>query len=441
MKIQSDVLIIGGGVAGLYFALNLDPTLKVTLITKEKLGVCNSYLAQGGISTKRDCNDRDTYIEDTLRAGEYKNDVEAVQVLIDESTKNINKLIDLGVPFEKNGNELDYTREGAHSIFRIVHCKDETGKAVTETLIKNLRQKSNIQVFEDLNIGDIIVNEDKCIGAIGVNNYTKEVYKIYSRYTILACGGIGGLFKSSTNERSIKGLSLAIAKRHGIELKDVNYIQFHPTVLYGEATEKKFLLSESLRGEGGKLIDINDNSFVDELLPRNVVSRAIKKQENTTSSPFVYLDIRSMDGDFIRDRFPGIYKGCLERGIDIINEKIPVTPAQHYFMGGIKVDLFSKTSMDNLFACGEASCTGVHGANRLASNSLLEALVFSSRGARFINEHIDKEEVPCGNFKDLSLPELSYDDITYIISENEKIAINLLQENKGEIKDELVSNR
>lgn len=436
MKIQSDVLIIGGGVAGLYFALNLAPELKVTLITKKELGVCNSYLAQGGISTQRDNLDRDIYIEDTLRAGEYKNDLLAVKTLIGESRKNIEKLIELGVIFDKNGEELDYTREGAHSTFRIVHCKDETGKAVTETLIKKAKEKSNIQILQNIDIADIIVDNEKCVGAIGVNHANKDTYNIYAKYTVLACGGIGGLFKSSTNERSIKGLALAIAKRHNIELKDVNYIQFHPTVLYGETTEKKFLLSESLRGEGGKLIDINNDFFVDELLPRNVVTKAIKKQQNKTNSPYVYLDISCMDGDYIKNRFPGIYNGCMERGIDIVNEKIPVTPAQHYFMGGIKVDLFSRTSMLNLFACGEASCTGVHGANRLASNSLLEALVFSSRAASFINENIEKEKPSCIDFI-----ELDYKQVSDIILANEKLAINILVENKGEIKDELVSYR
>ncbi|SHK44181.1 L-aspartate oxidase [Hathewaya proteolytica DSM 3090] len=437
MKRKSDVLIIGAGVAGLYFALNLDSKLDITIITKESLGKCNSYLAQGGISTERDYNDRELYIEDTLRAGEYKNDLNAVKILIEESQPNINKLIELGVPFDRAGKELDYTREGAHSTFRIVHCKDETGKCVTETLIENIKKRKNINILEDVNVADLIVQQGKCIGAVGVRQGDKEVIQVSSKYTVLACGGIGGLFKSSTNERSITGLALAMASRHNIELKDVNYIQFHPTVLYGESTEKKFLLSESLRGEGGKLLDINNKSFVDELLPRNVVTAAIKQQEKKTKTPYVYLDIRTMEGEFIKERFPGIYNGCLERGIDVTKEKIPVTPAQHYFMGGIKVDTESKTSIKNLFACGEASCTGVHGANRLASNSLLESLVFSKRGANYINK----------DMQDFSwfahVPEVcvGYEDLVKTIEENEELAIKTLKTYREDIEDELVSNR
>lgn len=438
---NTDVLIIGAGVAGLYFGLNLDPKIKVTIVTKENLGKCNSYLAQGGISTEKDFKDKESYMEDTLRAGEYKNDVEAVKILIDESRENIEKLVELGVPFDKNGETLDYTREGAHSTFRIVHCKDETGKCVTETLIKEVKKRSNITVIENVNIVNLIEQENKCFGAVGLLDEDK-VCKIYSKYTVLATGGIGGLFKSSTNERSIRGLSLSLAVRNNIKLKDVNYIQFHPTALYEENGEKKkFLLSESLRGEGGKLFNFNNESFVDELLPRNVVTKAILDEEKKTNKPYVYLDISCMEGNFIKERFPGIYSGCLERGVDITKGKIPVTPAQHYFMGGIEVDSYSKTSMDNLFSCGEASCTGVHGANRLASNSLLESLVFSSRGAKYINSHIkDISNIDTKIIEKLT-EQYKIKEILKYKEENEMLALEKIIESRGDLENELVSYR
>lgn len=438
---NTDVLIIGAGVAGLYFGLNLDPKIKVTIVTKEHLGKCNSYLAQGGISTEKDFKDKESYMEDTLRAGEYKNDVEAVKILIDESRENIEKLVDLGVPFDKNGESLDYTREGAHSTFRIVHCKDETGKCVTETLIKEVKKRSNINVMENVNIVDLIKQDNRCFGAIGLVN-EEEICRIYSKYTVLASGGIGGLFKSSTNERSIKGLSLSLAVRNNIKLKDVNYIQFHPTALYEEnGDKKKFLLSESLRGEGGKLFNSENESFVDELLPRNVVTKAILNEEKKTNKPYVYLDISCMNGEFIKERFPGIYNGCLERGIDITKGRIPVTPAQHYFMGGIEVDSYSKTSMNNLFSCGEASCTGVHGANRLASNSLLESLVFSNRGAKYINDHINNTLDIDTNIIENLREQYEIEELLKYREENKVLALKKIKESRGDLEDELVSYR
>jgi L-aspartate oxidase len=245
---------------------------------------------------------------------------------------------------------------------------------------------------------DIIINNNKCIGSIVSRG--EETINIYSKETILATGGIGGLFKNSTSRRSLTGDGIAIALRHNIETSDLDYVQFHPTALYDDNVNcEKFLISESLRGEGAKLLNEYGKRFVDELLPRDVVARAIYEEEGKSSKPYVFLDISFKGKEYITDRFPGIYKKCLESGIDITKQRIPVTPVQHYHMGGITVDLFSRTSMEHLFACGEVSCTGVHGANRLASNSLLEALVFSRRASEVINKSIGK------------IAKLNYEDI------------------------------
>lgn len=387
MDLYTDVLIIGTGVAGLYSALNIDKDYKVTIITKTKPEECNTYLAQGGISTARNNDDIPLFIEDTLKAGRNKNRIEAVQVLAEESMENINILKSFGMHFDYNNGQIDYTREGAHSVNRIVHSADVTGKRVFEVLYAEVKKRDNISIYENCELVDVLKYEGMCCG--GIVNFNDGVCAIHSKYTILASGGIGGLFLNSTNRRTSTGDGIAIALRNNIEVENLGYIQFHPTALYEDKPhERRFLISESLRGEGAKLKNINYESFTDELLPRDVVSNNIWKEEAKTGSDFVYLDIRHMDKEYIVNRFPGIYKGCLKRGLDITNGLIPVTPVQHYFMGGIKVDLNSETTLSKLYACGEVSCTGVHGANRLASNSLLEGLVFSRRAALDINSKI-----------------------------------------------------
>lgn len=388
MNIQVDILIVGTGIAGLYSALNINEDLKIALITKSKIEECNSYLAQGGISMALNKDDEKLFIEDTLRAGSYKNSVEAVEILARESSLNIQKLVNFGVNFDEVQGKFDYTREGAHSVNRIVHCRDKTGEKVFKRLLSKVKEKRNIFIYEDTCLIDLMCKNNTCYGGVAIKR--DEVIYINSKVTILATGGIGGLFKNSTNQRILQGNSLAIALRHSINLKDMEYIQFHPTALYEEGgIGKRFLISESLRGEGATLINCKGQRFVNELLPRDVVAKAITEEELKTKSPCVYLDITGKSKEFIRNRFPLIYKECMNRGIDITKERIPVTPVQHYFMGGIEVDIDSKTSMKNLFACGEVSCTGVHGSNRLASNSLLEAIVFSNRAAEYINSHIE----------------------------------------------------
>lgn len=430
LKVVTDVLIVGTGAAGLYAALNIRKDLKILMITKTTHFECNSYLAQGGICTVRGDEDISSFIEDTMKAGKYKNNKEAVRILVEESKSNIDELAELGVPFDTQGKDFQYTREGGHSINRIVHCEDITGKKVTEVLYEHAKRRKNITILENTCLFDILCKDNKCLGAVAQNN--EEQINIFSKVTILACGGIGGVFKDSTNQRTLTGDGIAVAIKNNIKLKDVKYIQIHPTALYEKKPdEKRFLISESVRGEGGKLKNIDGMRFINELLPRDIVSSAIFEEEKKTKNPFVYLDISSMPKEFLVKRFPGIYKGCLERGVDITLGRIPVTPVQHYFMGGIEVDTYSRTSMRNLFACGETSCTGVHGANRLASNSLLEAIVFSKRAASIINKEID------------DIANHDFEVQKYISAEeiinNKRIVVDELKKVMEGNKDELVS--
>ncbi|NGU66059.1 L-aspartate oxidase [Clostridium perfringens] len=430
MKRVADVLIVGSGVAGLYASLNLRDDLEIIMVSKKSVDLCNSSLAQGGIAVARGKEDFQSFIEDTLKAGKYENNIDSVRVLVEESMDNINKLMDLGANFEKDEKGVLFTKEGAHEINRIVYHKDITGKHVEDILLENVKRRKNIKIIEECEMVDIYHRDNRCIGALF--NKEGETLSIYARVVILATGGIGGLFKKSTNERIITGDSIGVAIRNNIEIKDLSYIQIHPTAFFSKKSEeKRFLISESVRGEGGKLLNCNGERFVDELLPRDIVSKKIYEEMKKTNSNNVFLDVSFMEKSFLQKRFPNIYNKCLEEGIDISKEPIPVAPAQHYFMGGIKVDLNGKTSMENLYAFGETSCTGVHGANRLASNSLLEALVFSRRGALEINSYIDDLE--------LIIEERECEDLDKYRLLNRKILIDEICRLRGDIKDELVT--
>lgn len=424
-----DVLIVGSGVAGLYCALNLRNDLDIMVVSKDKLDCTNTYLAQGGISVARNKDDVPFFVEDTLKAGQYKNDLQAVKVLTKESIENVDYLVRLGLDIDKDedGN-WDYTKEGAHCVNRIVHTQDNTGENVAKTLIKNALSRNNIRISEDTFLVDIIEKNNKCIGGILLKD--DEQINVFAKCVILACGGIGGLYKNSTSQRILRGDGLAVALRHDVELKDINYIQIHPTAFYDESDdERRFLISESVRGEGGKLYNINGERFIDELLPRDVVSKAIFKEMKKTNSNYVYLDVSFLDSDYLKNRFSTIYNKCLEKGTDITKKPIKVSPAQHYFMGGIKVNLNSETSMENLYAVGETACTGIHGANRLASNSLLEGLVFSKRAANVINNKIDN----------LNLSKIDIDEIyksrEEIEENNRCLVIQAIREKGGVIDD------
>ena len=430
MRIEScDVVIIGSGVAGLTCALSLARKLEIILLTKKKLKDSNSYLAQGGISVCRGKNDREEYIEDTLIAGHYKNNREAVEILVDESEEAIKTLIKNGVKFTGDEKGLFYTREGGHRKFRILYCEDQTGKYIMESLIEKVLERDNIKIIEDCEFLDIIEKENHCLGVLAKK---EEVFSIKSKFTVLATGGIGGIYENTTNFSHIKGDGVAAAIKHNIEIKDISYIQIHPTTFYKKEKERKFLISESVRGEGAILLNQKLERFTDELKPRDKVTSAILEEMKKEKSEYEWLDFSTIKLD-IKERFPNIYDHLIKNGINPYKDKVPIVPAQHYTMGGIKVDINSKTSMKNLYAIGEVACTGVHGQNRLASNSLLESVVFGKRASYSI---IDENNISV------------YNDITDDIFRNivDKNLVFNEEENKNIIEkrikeDEFQKNR
>ena len=395
MDINTDVVIVGCGVAGLYSALKLPRDKRIVIITKSDAESSDSFLAQGGICVQRDDEDYDSYFEDTMKAGHYENRKESVDIMIRGSRAVIADLVEYGVRFEQENGEFLYTREGAHSRPRILFHEDITGKEITSTLLRQVRKLSNVTLYEYTSMTDIIEEEGVCKGVwvedvqdMISDKQTQEQpgnqYKIYAKDTILATGGIGGNYQHSTNYPHLTGDAIEIAKAHGIRLEHLDYVQIHPTTLYSEKPGRRFLISESVRGEGAVLYNEKKERFVDELLPRDVVAKAIFEQMKEEGTEHVWLSLEPIPREKILKHFPNICQHCLEEGYDVLKEWIPVVPAQHYFMGGIWVDSDSRTSMERLYAVGETSCNGVHGANRLASNSLLESLVFAGRAAQKI---------------------------------------------------------
>lgn len=382
---KTDILVVGSGVAGLYCALNFPQEKNIVVVTKNKASKSDSYLAQGGICVLRDENDYDAFYEDTMKAGHYENDPDSVHIMIHSSQDVIADLVSIGVRFERNGKEFTYTREGAHSHPRILFHEDETGKEITSHLLETARNKENITIIEDYTMVDLICEGNECHGIIG-HDENGNYSAIQADYTVLATGGIGGVFEHSTNYRHLTGDAIALALKYGIKLKHIDYIQIHPTTLYSEKEGREFLISESVRGEGAVLLNGKGERFVNELLPRDVVANAIFAEMKKEGSKHVWLSMAPIPEEEIRTHFPNIYQRCLDEGYDATKEPIPVVPSQHYFMGGIDVDRYSKTSMNRLYAAGETACNGVHGRNRLASNSLLESLVFAKRAARHITE-------------------------------------------------------
>lgn len=382
-NLQADVVIVGTGVGGCFSALNLSEDLSIIMITKSDLESSDSFLAQGGICVLHDDDDYDSYFEDTMRAGHYENRKESVDIMIRGSQDVIHDLIGYGVDFAKEDGKLLYTREGAHSRPRILFHEDITGKEITSKLLAQIKTRKNIQIMEYTTMTDILISKGACAGIEAETSDHKKIY-IHADQTIFASGGIGGRYKHSTNFPHLTGDAIDIAKKHGIRLEHLDYVQIHPTTLYSKKPGRRFLISESVRGEGALLYDKNGNRFVDELLPRDVVTKAIQEQMKKDGIDHVWLSLEKIPKEIILSHFPNIYQHCLEEGYDATKEWIPVVPAQHYFMGGIWVDSDSHTSMPNLYAVGETSCNGVHGKNRLASNSLLESLVFAKRAARKI---------------------------------------------------------
>ena len=399
MENTYDVIIAGCGAAGLYGAINLPENCRILLICKQELTLCNSALAQGGIAgvyqpegdTTDDCTD--LHIQDTLIAGGFKNNFNTVHILTENAKHEIGKLLEFGADFDRTEDgRLHRTLEGGHSRHRIFHHKDSTGAEILDTLIRKVKTLPNVTIMENTMMTDL-----KKTGTGFSVQLLKEgsLSAAHSHFMILATGGIGRIYEFTTNSKIATGDGIAMAYGIGAKIRNLHLIQFHPTAFNNHHTRECLLVSEAVRGEGAYLLNCNKERFMHlyderlELAPRDVVSNSIVKESRRTGSGDFYLDISHKDADFIRNRFPMIYKNVLEQGYDMTKEPIPIYPCQHYLMGGIDVNKVSETYVENLFACGECSHTGVHGNNRLASNSLLEALVFSRQAALTIADRLD----------------------------------------------------
>jgi L-aspartate oxidase len=396
--VRADVAIVGSGLAGLYAAYHLSRKLSCALFTKETLEVSSSSLAQGGIAAVTEQNDCFNYhFDDTIKAGAGLCDESAVHVIVEEGPGDIEQMLRLGARFDTDmSGHLLTTREGGHGMSRILHAGgDATGQEMVRALKQTILRTPGVTVHENTFVADIVMDDGRAAGLL-VYDQGRWVY-CAARHVIIASGGIGQIYRYTTNPSVATGDGMAMALRAGAELKDMEFVQFHPTGLYTPANRNRqcFLISEAVRGEGGILLNDAGERFMEgvhpmrELAPRDVVAREIYRQIQHQKSPYVRLDITHRSREFLRERFPTIYARCMESGIDIATEPIPVGPVQHYMMGGIRTDLWGASNIPGLYACGEAACTGVHGANRLASNSTLECLVFGRRCATHINERAD----------------------------------------------------
>lgn len=405
---ETDILIAGCGCSGLYCALHLPSDCQVTVITKADEESNDSFLAQGGMCMLTGEEDYDAYFEDTLAAGHYENDRASVEIMIRSSQDVVEDLVSWGVDFQRDEQgQLMYTREGAHSKSRIVFHEDITGKEITSHLLMEAKKRPNITILEYTTLLDIICSDGICYGAV-IRRADGTLEKVAADNVVLATGGVGGVYFHSTNFRHLTGDAIAMALRHNVALKDITYVQIHPTTLYVKEKESRsFLISESMRGEGAKLYDKNGNRFVDELLPRDVLTQKIQEQMQKDGTDYVWEDLRQIPSEELDSHFPNIIEHCRQMGYDVYNECIPVVPAQHYFMGGIRVDHESRTSMPHLYAVGETACNGVHGKNRLASNSLLESLVFAKRAAQDMAKESGRRDAKA---QQAALAQVSLDD-------------------------------
>ncbi|MFL2753870.1 MAG: L-aspartate oxidase [Gammaproteobacteria bacterium] len=395
MKINTEVLIIGSGAAGLTAALELANDFRVILISKETFVDSSTWYAQGGIAAVLAKDDTtESHIKDTLIAGDDLCDEKAVRFCIENGKSAIKWLIDSGVSFTKNDNGEDFhlTREGGHSHRRVIHAADTTGREVSDSLAAKVLKNKNITILENHLAVDLITSDEICKGAYVFNKEKEEVITISAGSTILATGGASKIYLYTSNPDGASGDGFALAWRAGCTLSNMEFNQFHPTCLF-HPKAKSFLISEALRGEGAKLVNHKNEEFMknydtrEELAPRDVVSRSIDEEMKKTGKDCVYLDISHKERDQVKKSFPSIYKKCMEFGFDITKEPIPVVPAAHYTCGGVKTDLNGKTNISSLYVIGETSCTGLHGANRMASNSLLECIVFAKSAASDIKKN------------------------------------------------------
>ncbi|RYD02836.1 hypothetical protein N752_22745 [Desulforamulus aquiferis] len=384
---EAEYLIIGGGIAGLFTAwAAAQAGARVTLVTKRSIAESNTDRAQGGIAAALGQHDSpELHLQDTLIAGAGLCDQDAVRILVTEGPERVKELIDMGASFDRSGNQLCFTREGCHSQDRILHAQgDATGAEILRTLSQKVVAIPNVDVVENMYVIDLLVKNNTCYGALGMDQVTGKFKIFRGRIVVLATGGSGRLYNYTTNPEVATADGIALAYRAGAEVMDMEFIQFHPTSLVLPGAPR-FLISEAVRGEGALLRNARGERFMPqyhgmaELAPRDIVSRAILSEMAKTGADSVFLDVTHIAPDKIRERFPTITTTCSKYGLDITKELIPVAPAAHYMMGGVKTDLWGETSISRLFSCGEASCLAVHGANRLASNSLLDGLVFGGR--------------------------------------------------------------
>lgn len=430
MTYEYDYLVIGSGIAGMSFALKVAQTGRVALVCKTTLDEANTALAQGGIAsvTNLEVDDFEKHIKDTMIAGDYLSDPAAVEKVVRNAPAQIEELLRWGVDFDKNADgKFDLHREGGHSEFRILHHADNTGYEIQQSLIRKVRENPNIDVFENNfaieiitqhHLGKIVTRRTPditCYGAYVLDQKSGSVDTFLSRVTIMATGGCEAVYRTTTNPLIATGDGIAMVYRAKGTVKDMEFIQFHPTALYHPGDRPSFLITEAMRGYGAVLRDLNGNEFMQKydprlsLAPRDIVARAIDTEMKKSGSDHVFLDVTHKDAEETKKHFPNIYKKCLSLGIDITRDYIPVAPAAHYLCGGIKVDLNAESSIKHLYAIGECSCTGLHGGNRLASNSLIEAVVYADAAARHAGEAIRnislRTDVPSWNDEGTRHPE------------------------------------
>lgn len=405
---DTDILIVGSGIAGLFYSLKIPSKYKVIIITKKEKREASTNYAQAGIAAVFGRDDSfELHIEDTLRVGDGLSDRERVELMVRDAPRLVDELYKLGCQFvlnEEGGYDLG--REAAHSKRRIVHAKDKTGATIEKTLISRVLDRENIEIIEDRVAVDLIMKDNRCTGLWVYDHRNNTIEPLSAKVTLLATGGIGHLYLHTTNPSVCTGDGVAMAKRGGLRLSNMEFIQFHPTSLWTEKKEERaFLISETVRGEGGVLVLKNGEPFMQKyhksasLAPRDVVARAIASEMKKTGDKYVFLDLSKLSSQKIKDRFPNIYEGCISRGIDITKDPIPCVPAAHYMCGGILVDENGWTGVEGLYSAGETACAGVHGANRLASNSLLESLVFSERAAYHSASNITTKRYSTGDYR------------------------------------------
>ena len=430
MTYEYDYLVIGSGIAGMSFALKVAHTGRVALVCKTKLPEANTHLAQGGVAavTNLKVDNFEKHIEDTMIAGDWLSDPEAVKKVVTEAPAEINSLINWGVNFDKNEDgEFDLHKEGGHSEFRILHHQDNTGAEIQESLIEAVKKNPNIDIYEghfaieiitQHHLGRIVTRRTSdvtCYGAYILNPENNKVDTFLARITVMATGGIGAVYKTTTNPLIATGDGIAMVYRAKGTVQDMEFVQFHPTALYHPGDRPSFLITEAMRGYGAVLRNLRGNEFMHRydprlsLAPRDIVARAIDSEMKRHGDDHVYLDVTHKDPEETKKHFPNIYRKCLSLGIDITKDYIPVAPAAHYLGGGIKVDTNAESSIKRLYAVGECACTGLHGGNRLASNSLIEAVVYAQAAAvhamEMVNHYSFRNDIPEWNDEGTQLPE------------------------------------